>query len=218
MSKRNIILALLLLFIAFLPRLYGQDFSDLDKSPMDAVMARSADNSSLVRIIYSRPFKRNRQIFGKLLPYGELWRTGANEATEIRFYEHCLVHGKPIKKGTYALFSIPGKKEWTIIFNTDYKSWGAYNYNDQHDVLRFTLPALETATVVEQFSISARPAENGTTILLGWDNTYLQFEVTADPDLYQDEIKEFIEESETAEEATTSHKKTKKRKKFLWIF
>lgn len=194
----------------------AQNFSDLDKSPMDAVMARGADNSSLVRIIYSRPFKRNRQIFGKLVPYGEVWRTGANETTEIRFYEHSKINGKPIKKGTYALFSIPGKEEWTIIINSNYKGWGAYDYDQEEDVLRFNLPALQTATEVEQFSISTRPAEKGTTVLFGWDDTYLQFEVVAAPELFPDEVVE--ESNEKGETPESPDNKKKKRKKFLWIF
>lgn len=194
----------------------AQNFSDLDKSPMDAVMARNEDNSSLVRIIYSRPYKRNRNIFGELVPYGEVWRTGANETTEIRFYEHCLVNGYPIRKGTYGLFSIPGEKEWTLIINANYKGWGAYAYSKEDDILRFQVPALQTATTVEQFSVSTRPSENGASILLGWDTTYLRFEITPKPDLFPEEAEKA--EHEAAEEVMEQNKPKKKRKKFLWIF
>lgn len=192
---------------------HSQNFQDLDKSPMDAVMARNEDNSPLVRMIYSRPFKRGRTIFGDLVPYGEVWRTGANETTEIRLYEHCFINGKPIKKGTYALFSIPDKKEWTIILNEKHQDWGAYNYDESKDVLRFSLPAQETATPVEQFSISTRPAENGAYILMGWDNTFLRFKIEADESLFPDED-ETSDKAEKVEET----KKPKKRKRFLGIF
>lgn len=192
---------------------HAQSFSDLDKSPMDAVMARNDDNSPLLRIIYSRPYKREREIFGGLVPYGKVWRTGANETTEIRFYEHCLVEGKPIKKGTYALFSIPDEDEWTIIINKNHQDWGAYNYQEDANVLTFKLKAQETATTVEQFSISTRPAENGAYLFMGWDDTFLRFTVEPKPSLFpEDEI-----EKET-DETTEVGKKPKKRKRFLGIF
>ena len=192
----------------------AQSFSDLDKSPMDAVMVRNEDNSPLVRIIYSRPFKRWREIFGNLVPFEKVWRTGANETTEIRFYEHCYVNGQPIKKGTYALFSIPNEDEWTIIINQNYQDWGAYNYKESADVLRFNLKVQETATSVEQFSISTRPAKNGAYLFMGWENTFLRFTVKPDPSLFPEEIE--VEDDLPAK--TQTSKKTKKTKRFLGIF
>lgn len=194
----------------------SQSFSDLDKSPMDAVMARNEDNSPLVRIIYSRPFKRDRTIFGELVPYGEVWRTGANETTEIRFYEHCSVNGKPVKKGTYALFSIPEKDEWTIIINKNHQDWGAYNYEEDADVLRFVLPAQETATLVEQFSISTRPATDGAYILMGWDDTFLRFKIEPDESLFPDENE--IEKTPAKKGEVEKEEKTKKCKWFFGLF
>lgn len=209
-------LSLIVLAMMVISFSQAQDFSDIDKSPMDAVMARNKDNSSLVRIIYSRPFKRNRAIFGKLVPYGEVWRTGANETTEIRFYEHSLVNGKAIKKGTYALFSIPKEDEWIIIINANYKGWGAYSYNTNEDVIRFSIPTKQTATEIEQFSVSARPLNKGTNVLMGWDDTYVEFEVVPDASLFEEEENEITENSTETEKKDDT--KRKKRKKFLWIF
>lgn len=211
MKNKLFYLCFFALFIGSILQAQSQSFSDLDKSPMDAVMARNSDNSPLVRIIYSRPYKRNRAIFGKLVPYGEVWRTGANETTEIRLYEHCLINGKPIKKGTYALFSIPNKNEWTLIINENHQGWGAYEYDDDADVLRFSLPAQKTATEVEQFSISTRPAEDGAYILMGWDDTFLRLEIKPDANLFPDEEEAVIEEKAVEEEK-------KEPKKCKWFF
>lgn len=212
MNKHIFYLFFWVLFAGIAITSNAQNFTDLDKSPMDAVMARNHDNSPLIRIIYSRPFKRNREIFGKLVPFGEIWRTGANESTEIRFYENCLINGKSVSKGTYALFSIPNEDEWTLIINKNNKSWGTYNYNENEDVLRFTVPAQKTATEVEQFSISTRPAKNGVYVLMGWDDTFLRFEIKLDPD-FESPIKDVIDE-----EILEAEKKPKKRKRFLGIF
>jgi hypothetical protein len=208
---------LIMLFFGIISTLNAQNFTDLDKSPMDAVILRNEDNSPLARLIYSRPFKRNRTIFGELVPYGEVWRTGANETTEIRFYEHCLINGKPVRKGTYGLFSIPNEEEWILILNEEHQGWGAYNYNADADVFRFNLPAQQTATVVEQFSISTRPADNGGYILMGWDDTFLRFKIEPDSSLFPTDNATSANDEENVEEVE-EEKKKKKRKKFLWIF
>jgi len=82
-------------------------------------------------------------IFGELVPYGAVWRTGANEATTITFTGDVLVEGTAVPAGTYSLFTIPGGHEWTIIFNAENNQWGAYDYDEGKDVLRFTVPARE---------------------------------------------------------------------------
>lgn len=151
----------------------SQDFSDLDKSPMDAVMARAKDNSSLMRIIYSRPYKRNRKIFGKLVALDTIWRTGANEATEIRFYKDVLFNGEKVEKGTYTLFTIPHEKEWTIIINEVKQSWGLTNYSSDQDLLRTKVKSMLTAVTVEQFSISIRTNNGSFNLLMGWDDRFI---------------------------------------------
>lgn len=165
---------LILLFLVLLFKTgYTQQFNDLDKSPMDAVMMRDLDNSSLIRIVYSRPYKRNRKIFGELVKYDTLWRTGANEATEIRLYKDALINGEKLEKGTYTLFSIPHEEEWTIIINNAEKSWGLEAYEEGNDVLRTKVSSMLTATSVEQFSISLRRNGKKYSLLMGWDDRFV---------------------------------------------
>ena len=152
----------------------AQEFKDLDKSPMDAVITRNQDNSPLARIIYSRPKKNNREIFGQLVPYNKVWRTGANEATEIIFYEDVLFNGVEIEPGTYSLYTIPDKDKWTIIVNEQINVWGAYSYDESLDLLRTSVPTRNTAAPVEDFSITFKPAADGSDLLMGWDDTFVE--------------------------------------------
>ncbi|MAW95721.1 MULTISPECIES: DUF2911 domain-containing protein [unclassified Leeuwenhoekiella] len=155
----------------------AQKFSEPDKSPLDIAMYRGQDKAPRVRVIYSRPQKKGREIFGKLEKYGEVWRTGANESTEIKFYEDMMVGDKLIPAGTYTLFTIPGQKEWTVILNKDLDTWGAYGYKKERDLARFTTPAHKTAAPIESFSISFQPTEAGSDMFLGWDDTYIQIPI-----------------------------------------
>jgi hypothetical protein len=107
-------------------------------SPLDVVSYKYKD--AYVKIIYSRPSIKNREIFGKLVPYGEVWRTGANEATEITLTRDVSIMGKPIPAGTYSLFTIPQENIWTIILNKEDGQWGAYNYNSKQDIGRWDVP------------------------------------------------------------------------------
>jgi hypothetical protein len=125
-------------------------------------------------VIYSRPGKNDREVFGKLIPYGKVWRTGANEATEIKFYQDVELAGKKVKEGTYSLFTIPGEKEWTIILNSDMDYWGAYSYNPKNDVLRVTAPATQISTPVENFTIQF---DKGVMKLV-WDKTLVEVPFT----------------------------------------
>jgi len=160
----------------------AQDFRGPDESPMD--MAYYPDNfahdrkpgdNAVIRVIYSRPKKNGREIFGKLVPYDKVWRTGANEATEIKFYQDVEFGGKKLKAGTYSLFTIPGKKEWTIILNSDLDYWGAYSYNDKNDVLRMSVPAMELNSTVENFTIQFENKGDKEGIMnLAWDKTVVK--------------------------------------------
>lgn len=123
-----------------------------------------------VKISYGQPSKRDRVIFGELVPYGKVWRTGANEATEITFVKNAFFGGKPVKAGTYTLFTIPGNKEWTFILNSELNQRGAYQYNELKgkDVLQIKVPSSAiSGAPVEKFTISL-PAGK---LLLEWDKT-----------------------------------------------
>ena len=152
----------------------GPNFSKLDVSPLDVVLFRGKDEEPVAKVLYSRPQTRDREIFGKLVPYGEVWRTGANEATEITLYEDMKVGGKTIKAGTYSLFTIPKEKEWTIILNNSTNIWGAYDYHVEEDVARITVPVRKSPVDIEALSMAFEPIEDGAKLLIGWDDRYVE--------------------------------------------
>lgn len=164
---------------------WTQSFRGLDKSPMDVAYFpdhfahdRKDGEKAMVRVIYSRPNKNGREVFGKLVPYGKVWRTGANENTEIKFYQDATIQGKKIKAGTYSLFSIPGETEWTIILNSDLDYWGAFKYKEANDVARFTVPSKKsTDAPLENFSINF-PKGSNAVMRLGWDDTIVEIPIT----------------------------------------
>lgn len=186
MKKITLLLCLLTLLIV---EAKAQKLRGVDKSPMD--MAYYPDNfahdrkfapkligdiPAIVRVIYSRPAKKEREVFGtKIVPYGEVWRLGANESTEIKFYQDVTIQGKTVKAGTYSLFAIPTATEWTIILNKDLDFWGAYSYNAANDVLRVSVPTKKTEEVVENFSIQlVKGGEKEATMKIAWDMTMVE--------------------------------------------
>lgn len=170
----------------------AQEMAGLDKSPMD--MAYYPDNfahdrkfapkligdtPALVRITYSRPAKKEREIFGKLIPYNEVWRTGANESTEIKFFKDVIIQGKKVKAGTYSLFTVPNANEWLIIINSDVDFWGAYSYNQANDILRVTVPVKNSVEVIENFSIQLSKVNSSEAVVrLAWDTTLVELLIT----------------------------------------
>ena len=152
----------------------AQKFSDIDKSPMDVAIFRSGENETLARVIYSRPQKRDRKIFGKLVEYGKVWRTGANEATEITLYSDMTLGATKVPAGTYTLYSIPGESDWTIILNTAINAWGAYSYDESKDVARIKVPVKQSAAPIEAFSMTFLAEDNGAKLLMGWDEVYVE--------------------------------------------
>lgn len=125
-----------------------------------------------IKLTYCSPSKKGRIIFGGLVPYGEVWRTGANEATEITFKKDVLVGDQVLKAGTYTFFTIPQPEEWTFIFNSVLEQWGAFTYDQTKDVLRVTMPSLSTADEAEAFEMAFETVEDNTALLvLHWDKT-----------------------------------------------
>lgn len=155
---------------------FSQEAIKARPSPLAIVTARYKD--TYLKIIYSQPHKRGREVFGKLIPYDKVWRTGANEATEITITKNISVNNQPLKAGTYSLFSIPGKEKWTVIINSDLGMWGNYNYNQKMDVLRFEAPVeLLRETVYEPFTILLEQKTDTATISLLWDKTKITFPI-----------------------------------------
>lgn len=122
-----------------------------------------------IEITYGQPSKRNRVIFGDLVPYNEIWRTGANEATEITFKKDVNFGGKPVKAGTYTLFSIPTEKEWTVILNSQLGQWGAYDYekNKAKNILQVKAPVHHLDQVQEKLTYTV----NNDAVSIEWDQT-----------------------------------------------
>ena len=132
----------------------AQKFSGLDKSPLDVSYYKTSRNAPpIARVIYSRPQLKGRDA-NALTQKDKVWRTGANESTEITFYNDVNFGGKNVKAGTYSLFTIPGDKEWTIILNSDLHAWGSYSYKEENDVARVKASVSEGKDSTEAFSIS----------------------------------------------------------------
>ena len=130
-----------------------------------------------VTITYSRPGVKGRVIWGELVPYDKVWRTGANEATVISFSTDVKVNGQPLKAGTYSMHTIPTKDAWTVIFNTKADQWGSYSYNDSADALRIQVkPQPHEFTEWMQFSLPDIAVEKAT-IALDWEKLRIPFEI-----------------------------------------
>lgn len=131
-----------------------------------------------VSITYSRPAAKGRTIFGDLVPYGEVWRTGANAATKIAISDDLMVEGKKLPKGAYALFTIPGKEEWTIIFSSKEEQNGSSDYNEADDALRIKVTPEKIPDIVESFTIMfSNITEVSADVSLLWENTKVTFTI-----------------------------------------
>ncbi|HWZ16087.1 MAG TPA: DUF2911 domain-containing protein [Mucilaginibacter sp.] len=136
-----------------------------------------------VTITYSRPSVKGRVIFGGINPYGQVWRTGANAATTITFSENVIVEGHSVPAGTYSLFTIPDKNEWTVILNKTAKQWGAYSYKEADDLLRFTVKPIYLAEKRESFTIQfANVTTSSADMHIVWDHTEISVHLKTDDD------------------------------------
>ncbi len=152
----------------------AQQFPPLDKSPADITLYPRRGPNPVLKVVYGRPQKNDRVVFGALVEFGKVWRTGANEATEITFGKDVKLGTNTIKAGTYTLFTIPEKDNWTIILNSEINQWGAYSYKDSADVLRFKVPTAKTPSVVEAFAIIFEKTDKGADMVIGWDDTLVR--------------------------------------------
>ena len=156
-----------LLFITVFPSVQAQEALEPKPSPMAVATMKKDD--AYVKIVYSRPHKRDRKIFGALEPYGKVWRLGANEATEITLTQDMTFGGKPLTAGTYSMYAIPEEDRWTIIFNSALGEWGAYNYDKSKDVMRLEVPTQKAEETYQPFTIMFN--EEGTEMTMVWDTT-----------------------------------------------
>ena len=132
----------------------------------------------VARVIYSRPQKNGRVIFGGLVEYNTVWRFGANENTEIEFFSDVKINNIKVKKGKYSVFAIPMEDKWTIIFNKNLNAWGAYTYNMSEDLLRVDVPAQKTDFPAEMFYITFEKAPGGFLMNAGWDDIKISLPIS----------------------------------------
>ncbi|PLK42535.1 DUF2911 domain-containing protein [Emticicia sp. TH156] len=145
------------------------------KSPADT--ASFNQNGLSVQVDYCRPYKKDRVVFGQLVPYGKVWRTGANEATLFTVKQDVKIAGKPLKAGTYTLWTVPNADVWTIVLNRQTGQWGT-KYDELQDVLRVDVPAGKTTGTVEQFKIDFAAMAGGANMVLLWENSEVKVPVT----------------------------------------
>jgi hypothetical protein len=151
----------------------------VDISPMDMSyypagypklkMAKAVSALPMARVVYSRPHLQGRQLFHNLLKYGDLWRLGANESTELDIYTDAYIQNKKIKAGRYVLYCIPQPDNWTIIINSNIDSWGLQP-DSTKDIARFIIPVKQTANHLEYYTMIFEKTSNGADLLMAWDN------------------------------------------------
>ena len=177
---KQITLLILLVISVLIGKSQSNNLPPVDKSPMDMCyypnnypvlkIQDKATEPMVARVIYSRPQKNGRLIFGDLVEYGKVWRLGANEATEIEFFRSVKIGDKKVEKGRYTLYAIPAEDTWTIILNKDNDTWGAFKYDEQKDVLRTTVPVQKLNEGVEALAMTFEKSDSGCNLIIAWDN------------------------------------------------
>ena len=166
----------------------ASNYTNPDRSPMDMVyfptdypllkMAGKTADPPLMRIIYSRPQKQGRPIFGGLVKYDTPWRLGANESTEIEFFTAATVAGKTVKAGRYVLYCIPQETKWTFVLNSNLYSWGL-EQNKLKDLMQFEVPVEKTNLAIEYFTIACeKKSEKSTALIFLWDDVKAKLPVS----------------------------------------
>ena len=174
MKNTRILNSLALLFLCMLVSTVGfaQNSNAQKASPPATATGKVAGTN--VTVNYSSPAVKGREIWGGLVPYGKVWRSGANEATTVTFDRDVMVEGKALPAGTYSFYTIPGEKEWTVIFNKTAKQWGT-QYDETQDALRVTTKPRKSATMNERLAYDI--TDKG--LLLRWENVVVPVTITA---------------------------------------
>ncbi|ULQ55742.1 DUF2911 domain-containing protein [Flavihumibacter rivuli] len=162
-------------------------FPTVDKSGMDVSyypanfpilkIQDKATEPLLARVLYSRPQKGGRVVFGELVEFGSVWRLGANEATEIDFFKDARIGNTKIKKGRYTIYAIPTPGKWTIILNRDTDTWGAFKYDVKKDILRTEVPVSKLSEPLEAFSMFFEKSNGNVNLVIGWDDSMVKLPI-----------------------------------------
>jgi hypothetical protein len=169
-TKTGLRIALIASFVLSTVSVFAQNDKPRESPPATAT---GKVGGKTITIQYSQPSVKGREIWGKLVPYGQVWRAGANETTSIEFSDDVTLEGKPVAKDKYAFFTIPGEKEWTIILNKTIK-WGAFSYKQDEDVLRVTVPVKKAKAFAEKLTYEV---SNKGVVSLTWANATVEFKV-----------------------------------------
>ncbi|HEY4062444.1 MAG TPA: DUF2911 domain-containing protein [Puia sp.] len=164
------------------------DNSPLDISyyPIDYPVLKIQDKATeplVARVVYSRPQKKGRKLFGDLVTYGQVWRLGANEATEVEFFQDVKIDNKKVKKGRYTLYALVDQDKWTLILNKETDTWGAFGYDSSKDVLRTVVPVERQPNITEAFSIAFEKKKNpagdkSTDMVITWDDVLVRLTIS----------------------------------------
>lgn len=154
----------------------AQKLPALDPSPADVAIFRPDGRGStpVAKVTYGRPQKKGRTMLGDKEPYGKVWRTGANETSEIKLYRDVIIGDKKLNTGTYSLYSIPNKDKWTIIINSKLDTWGAFEYDESKDVARIEVASENSDAEVEAFTIIFDGKDGSGSMILAWEKTMVK--------------------------------------------
>lgn len=177
--RKYSLLALFILAMLLASALAAQAQSDLLDLPRASQRAEVAQRIGITNITirYHRPLVKGRKLFGGLVPYGEVWRAGANENTIIEFGDTVTVEGKPLAKGVYGLHMIPGEREWTVIFSKNSSSWGSRSYDQAEDALRVTVKSRPDEMHEALTFDFDEPKPNAVSVVMRWDKIAVPFKV-----------------------------------------
>lgn len=152
----------------------------MDKSPMDMAyfpedfpvlkIKDKITDPLIARVIYSRPQKADRVVFGDLVEWGKVWRLGANEATEVEFFKDVKIDGKKVPKGKYTLYAVVNPDQWTMIVNRETDTWGSFKYDEKKDLLRVAVPVSKLQQPVEAFTLYFEKTATGANLVMNWDD------------------------------------------------
>jgi hypothetical protein len=165
----------LIMILAATTTIIAQDAPQVRLSPV--AIAQTTVNDTYIKVVYGQPHKRGREVFGELVPYGEVWRTGANESTEITFTGDVEIGGETIEAGTYSVFTIPGEDSWTFILNSGLGQWGT-RYNEDLNVFSTTIQSGNTEETWEAFTIRLERDNGMANLVMIWDQTRVVVPIT----------------------------------------
>jgi hypothetical protein len=184
---------MLFAFFAAVSTVNAQDFSKPGKSPTDiahyptnaakrAFAKTDAQKKALapkIRVVYARPYKKGREVFGSMLKFGKAWRVGADESTEVLFMTDVMVGNTKVKAGRYSVIIIPTKDSWTLKINSENDGWGNYSYDASKDVASITVSTQKSDKEIEQLSVVLyEKSKNVVHLKIGWDTTVAEFPIT----------------------------------------